>query len=335
MIKGKMYVGYKKNCAICGKEYFTIKSRVDTSKYCSIGCCHIGQRGEKRPHDKEWEENRLKAVRANAWKNKGRENPKSKETIKIALAKYKELIKQHPEKYRQISINNLPKDITGDNNGNWRNGVSKTNYNWRTAHSSEYKQWRNAIVERDKKCVTCGSADRLEAHHIYGMSEYKDIAFELWNGITLCRRCHQKTGSWDGNRKKEESKFIHRTVILFIPSEYQEYATVGNYKDINGNRYILISDTGNTEYNCLIALHELVEQCVTGARGISEQTITEFDKSFEAERTMGLHDKSAEPGCDARSPYREEHLFAESIEKMVADELGISWDKYNEAVMSI
>ena len=43
------------------------------------------QKGKKRPHSKEWEENRLKAIRENSWKLKGRISPKSKETIKIAF----------------------------------------------------------------------------------------------------------------------------------------------------------------------------------------------------------------------------------------------------------
>lgn len=55
------------------------------------------------------------------------------------------------------------------------------------------KMWAQDIKKRDsKKCTICGSKKELEAHHIYGISQYPHLTAELNNGITLCKTCHNK-----------------------------------------------------------------------------------------------------------------------------------------------
>ncbi|MFK4997686.1 HNH endonuclease [Bacillus sp. N9] len=40
----------------------------------------------------------------------------------------------------------------------------------------------------------CESLSRkIAAHHIYPKKKYPEIQFEVSNGITLCRSCHEKT----------------------------------------------------------------------------------------------------------------------------------------------
>jgi hypothetical protein len=50
--------------------------------------------------------------------------------------------------------------------------------------------WRKAVKARDGACIDCGSTERLEAHHLVLKSKFPEVATELWNGITLCRKCH-------------------------------------------------------------------------------------------------------------------------------------------------
>jgi len=50
-------------------------------------------------------------------------------------------IKQNPEKYKQISISNLPKQVKGKNNGNYKHGLS---------HTKEYKQKINLKTKLKK-----------------------------------------------------------------------------------------------------------------------------------------------------------------------------------------
>ena len=51
-------------------------------------------------------------------------------------------------------------------------------------------EWTDAVKARDGACIDCGSTERLEAHHLVLKSKFPEVATELWNGITLCRKCH-------------------------------------------------------------------------------------------------------------------------------------------------
>lgn len=61
-------------------------------------------------------------------------------------------------------------------------------------HSKKYKEWRTAVFERDNyTCQHCGQVGgELNAHHIKPFAKYKELRFELSNGITLCVPCHDK-----------------------------------------------------------------------------------------------------------------------------------------------
>lgn len=60
--------------------------------------------------------------------------------------------------------------------------------------SSDYKKWRKTIFERDnytcQKCQTKGGY--LQAHHIKSWIEFLELRFEVSNGTTLCKNCHQE-----------------------------------------------------------------------------------------------------------------------------------------------
>jgi hypothetical protein len=121
--------------------------------------------------------------------------------------------------------------------------------------------------------------------------------------------------------------------INTIPHSQHRYPTVSDYfLNGNGQQQFLISDMGNKDYEFLVAIHELIEQHLTEKRGISEESITKFDEEFEAKREEGNLD---EPGNDPKAPYWKEHQFATKIEKLVADELGVDWVEYDNAVCEL
>ena len=73
----------------------------------------------------------------------------------------------------------------------------KLNRFWRA--SNETKEWRLAVFKRDNwTCVRCGAKSkknnpvRIEAHHIKPFAKYHELRFILSNGITLCKKCHDK-----------------------------------------------------------------------------------------------------------------------------------------------
>ena len=117
-----------------------------------------------------------------------------------------------------------------------------------------------------------------------------------------------------------------RLYVETIPHNEQRYNTVGDWwKDDNGTIQIRVSDTGNEKYNFLIALHELVEQQLCEYRGVSEESVTAFDKKFTG---------TGEPGDDPKAPYQLEHGFATGVERLLASALNIKWKDYETKVDS-
>ena len=194
----------------------------------------------------------------------------------------------------------------------------------------KYKDWREKVFNLfDNKCANCGNTTKLESHHIIPITESKETAFEIWNGVCLCRKCHQKTDSWGA--KKKEKKVGKRIIsIITVPHNWQEYETVGNWKITKSGKIIIFISELSTDEEFLIAIHELIEAKLCLKKGIKEPDIAKFDKMFEKERLSGLHSKEDEPGNDPRAPYKNEHYFAESIEYRIADILGVKWSEYSD-----
>ena len=69
------------------------------------------------------------------------------------------------------------------------NGIGETH---KKRNSYSYRKWRKAVIERDKVCMKCGCKNNLEAHHIKPFAKYPELALDLKNGITLCKKCHMK-----------------------------------------------------------------------------------------------------------------------------------------------
>ena len=61
--------------------------------------------------------------------------------------------------------------------------------------TKEYCNWRKYIYKRDNyTCQICKQrGGKLNAHHILKVADNPEYELEKWNGITLCKKCHQKT----------------------------------------------------------------------------------------------------------------------------------------------
>ena len=117
----------------------------------------------------------------------------------------------HTPEFRQ-KLSDLRKSNLGENAPNWQGGKISFHHKMRGRH--QWREWRKKIYERDGyKCLDCGSNVNLEPHHILPIrkEEYRARLFDLTNGITLCRQCHQKT-FW----KEEE---LARTYFSLIPQQ--------------------------------------------------------------------------------------------------------------------
>jgi hypothetical protein len=80
--------------------------------------------------------------------------------------------------------------ITGENNPNWRGGVTPEDVMIR--HSNEYVQWVKEVKKRDNHtCQYCGTKRKLQIHHIKMFVTNPELRMDINNGITLCKKCHE------------------------------------------------------------------------------------------------------------------------------------------------
>jgi hypothetical protein len=100
----------------------------------------------------------------------------------------------------------------------------------------------------------------------------------------------------------------------------------------DGSLIIYVSNLDNWKLELCVAVHELIEAMLCRNLGITDESVTEFDEEFESKRAEGNTD---EPGDDPHAPYRKQHFFATSIERLLAAELGIDWKKYEEAINNL
>jgi len=87
---------------------------------------------------------------------------------------------------------------------------------WRS--SREYREWKKACKTRDgNKCVLTGLTSRLEVHHIRHSSYFKDLRFDVDNGVTINKYVHLIFHIFvmRGYRKKCDHKDWKRFVYLF------------------------------------------------------------------------------------------------------------------------
>jgi hypothetical protein len=74
-------------------------------------------------------------------------------------------------------------------------GYTKHQLDRLARYSPESKLWREAVFKRDNyTCQNCGiRGNYLEADHIKPFAYFPELRFELSNGRTLCKNCHNKT----------------------------------------------------------------------------------------------------------------------------------------------
>jgi len=84
---------------------------------------------------------------------------------------------------------------------NYRGGVRSLSQMLKD--DSRYVVWRKAVFERDDyTCQECNlKGCYLEAHHIKAKATHPELAFDVDNGITLCKDCHIKTDNYGGKKQ--------------------------------------------------------------------------------------------------------------------------------------
>lgn len=121
----------------------------------------------------------------------GAKNPNQSEII---IAKRKATNRKRFGADSHMQIEKYRKMFSGENNPRWK--TEKSNYSREQDRSlQEYHDWRKAVFGRDHfLCCCCGSRGDwkygVQAHHIVNWSENISLRYDIKNGITLCKRCH-------------------------------------------------------------------------------------------------------------------------------------------------
>lgn len=194
---------YTLTCQNCGVEF---KASKKTTKFCCRECgnkyngkLNIGENNHfYGKHHTEETKRKMSDNHANV---SGENNPMYG---KNAYDYMDDITKQNKKEAQS-------KRMSRENHPNWN--PNKTNEERENKREIDgYYNWRKEVYERDNyTCQCCGDnkGGNLNAHHIYGYSEYEDFRTELWNGITLCKKCHDlyhskfgyKNINWDNFKK--------------------------------------------------------------------------------------------------------------------------------------
>lgn len=119
-----------------------------------------------------------------------------------------------------------------------------------------------------------------------------------------------------------------RIEIATIPHNQQRYNTVGDwYMNVDGETLIIkVSDTSISEFNFLIAVHELVEAYTCNIRRVSPDEVDSWDRD---------HIDSDDPGSLIGCPYFMPHFLATIVEMVLAIFFGVDWIEYEAKIKSI
>lgn len=188
-----------KNCLNCNDLFKTRPSvvAIGSGKYCSGSCAgkHLWSKKEHRDkmvssHVGKKSNNALEVY----YKNGGIVWNKGKKGITVAWNKGLKL----PQ-------------FGGENHYAWVTDRTPAIEKHRLRGTNEWKIWRGDVFERDKyTCQECHAKGVfIEPHHIQPLRETLSRAFEVNNGITLCRPCHQKT-----IRKEEQFSEKYSQIIV-------------------------------------------------------------------------------------------------------------------------
>lgn len=124
-----------------------------------------------------------------------------------------------------------------------------------------------------------------------------------------------------------------KIVIEVIPHSDQRYPTAGDWiMHRNGDITIRVSKLSDWREEMLIAYHELREALVCKYRGISEESVNEFDINYEQNRQDG---DFSEPGDQVAAPYFLPHQYATRDERLLAADIGVDWTEYTAHVNSL
>ncbi len=86
--------------------------------------------------------------------------------------------------------------------------------------SPMYRDWRLAVLIRDNsRCVLCSSYQYVHCHHIASWENTQSLRYDEKNGVTLCKKCHDKYHSY---KALPFPKYITERLKEYLNSYYSK-----------------------------------------------------------------------------------------------------------------
>jgi len=249
IMKGNTY-GFKKGHKfVRSKESYNNPETREKMRKARLGKCHTEETKQKISFSLKgrtpWNKNK-KGVMSIPW-NKGKKfsykprpkmignkncvgrTPWNKGTVGIVRA-WNKGIKNPKMSERQRGKNNpMYGRMNEENNPNWKGGITPTNEKIRKTF--ELQNWRMEVFKRDGflcQMFDCDKTERyLNAHHIKTFAQNPDLRTDINNGITLCKKCHDRT---KGKEEKFEKMFMEIIKISPTGQIQQISCTLKTYK---------------------------------------------------------------------------------------------------------
>lgn len=160
-LTGRKRTGHDHICKRCGKAFYVSASNAkrNNPKYCGLAC-----------------------YRADRWGETGRRETRTCPICKVEFTEEAATTRVCcSAQCRRIHLSAIR---SGENSHFWRDGsAERYTGNWQD-------QRKKALARDEYRCVTCGSTDRIQVHHI---SPYRySKSHDLDNLKTLCRSCHSR-----------------------------------------------------------------------------------------------------------------------------------------------
>lgn len=180
-------------CLECGKKEDVYPSIAKTKKFCSLGCRNTNyskRRGEECGFYGKSHTEATKIKVSNKHKLSGNKPPSRKGLEPWnkgeACSQLRGLVRSM-ETRKKISAAQK-----GEKGNNWKGGVSEENKRLRMG--LDFTLWREEVFKRDNyTCRECGlKGGILHPHHIIPFAKCSSLRFNINNGLTLCKKCHQQ-----------------------------------------------------------------------------------------------------------------------------------------------
>lgn len=83
--------------------------------------------------------------------------------------------------------------------------------------------WAKAVKKRDGyKCIACGYKGYLHSHHVLPKSKFPKHAYEIWNGVTLCKLCHLGRNGVHKTKCKPRNEIVKKLRKLLVSKTLKE-----------------------------------------------------------------------------------------------------------------